>query len=219
MVRYDVFSQAHKGLRYAINSLQFRAGSMDFDNDDTLKSFAKELNILWKLLDVHAEGEDKFILPMLKSVDEQTFKNLEKEHEKFLPIMDELKGDIDKIVEINTGDRYEMSVAFGKKLNDFIAHYYVHLQSEELLAMPILWDNYDDVDLMIALAKFPKVTPPHITSYFAKYMLPSVNHQERVSFLAGIKKNAPAPVFDLFNNLAREILSDEDWQKLHTSLN
>ncbi|MDR7272848.1 hypothetical protein J2X20_005533 [Pelomonas saccharophila] len=51
-----------------------------------------------------------------------------------------------------------------------------------------------------------------------RWMLPALAPAERLGLLAGMKANAPAPVFGVVLALARERLNDDDWGALARGL-
>ncbi|MHA2251785.1 MAG: hemerythrin domain-containing protein [Candidatus Kariarchaeaceae archaeon] len=212
--RFDIFYFPHKAIRSALAQLQFRAGSLDFSVDEFLSGFAEELHSLWRLLHLHAEGEDAFVMPFLKIANEGVFNSLEKDHETFLPIMDTIEAEIDLIRSLEPSERLTKNISFNQDLNDFISRYFAHLQQEELLAMPELWDAHSDEELIEMQMKFPSITPPEVTAYFLKYLFPSLNPYERVNYLKLVHAKAPEQVFTMFTKVAQDSLEKPDWELL-----
>lgn len=216
--RYDPLGPAHKGIRYAMNSMQFRAGNMNYDDDMDLMMFAHELDLLWRLLHAHGDGEDKFLFPLIEKVDKKIFDELEDEHEAFEPLMKQLEEEIKLIAKMENGTRAEQGHRYTVNYNAFLADYFVHVQNEETMGQVVLSEHYEDKLLMEAVAKFPSVTPPDVTSYFAKYLIPALNFEERVAFIWNIKINAPPAAYKLFKDIAINVLPEADWVKLKKAI-
>ncbi|MHA2089396.1 MAG: hemerythrin domain-containing protein [Candidatus Kariarchaeaceae archaeon] len=216
--RFDIFHLPHKGIRYALNQLQFKAGNLDYSDNEKLQLLAHELHTLWKLLHFHAEGEDAFVMPFLKEANETVFHQLEQEHEGFILLMEDIEEDIEGIVALQSNGREERMISFNQNLNEFISKYAAHLLHEELLAMPELWEAHTDEELLEMQLKFPSITPPDITVYFLKYLFPALNQLERIQYLKIVKEKAPETVFSLFTRIARETLNSTDWEDLNNQL-
>lgn len=208
--RVDPFTSTHKGLRNVINKVQVWAGRLDYANTTQLEEFSKEFKQLWQLLHIHSDGEDKFLFPMLDKIDHENYDLLEAEHNAIDPIMEKMEKDLAKIPGLSEDKRKAVGKKFVYAYNEFVAMYYNHLQTEERL-LPLFWDNFSDAELGAAIAKFPSLSPPEITKYFAGYLLEALNNDERTGFLMGMKMNAPEPVFQLFSNTAEKVLETEDW--------
>lgn len=129
-----------------------------------------------------------------------------------------MEEEIKLIAKMEKGTRAEQGHSYTVNYNAFLADYFVHVQNEETMGQEILSEHYEDIELMEAVAKFPSVTPPDVTSYFAKYLIPALNFEERVAFIGNIKVNAPPETYKLFKDIAINVLSEADWMKLKKAL-
>ncbi|MHA2403021.1 MAG: hemerythrin domain-containing protein, partial [Candidatus Kariarchaeaceae archaeon] len=205
-------------IRNILSRLQFRAGNLDFGNDEDFAAFADDLQFAWKGLHYHAEGEEKFVFPHLEKANKSVYDTLEQEHEKFAPMMDSIENNITTIQGLNGAERIAQGVSFNQSLNDFIAHYLMHLQNEELKAMPELWKVHNDDELLGMQMKIPTITPPDISAFFLKYLFPALNPEERVSYLNLIHSKVPEQVYTNFHNIAEMSLGNTDWEKLKSQI-
>src|SRR3990172_9298966 len=194
--RLDVLGPVHKGIRNALSSLAFAFGRVDFSkfNPSIIRPLCDELQTLWKILHVHAEVEDKFLFPLVHDVDSELFTQLNSEHTSMDPIMDEIEN-LAGMLRTKSETVTITGIEFVRKLNNFIALYFVHLMREELEILPQLWDHYDDKKLMEAASKMSGASPPELAMNFLKYYLPAVNESERATFLAGMKNRVPKAAF------------------------
>lgn len=220
MVRFDVLGPSHKGLRNCLSQLQFKSSQLNFSDSDQVNSLLDDLEWAKKILDAHALGEDKFLFPLLEKINEVVFKILEDEHSGLESVQENLVSELKNIARLSEKPkREELGIDFCRNLNDFIAHYFIHLQSEEMKAIPELWKSYDDLVLIEVLGKFPTVTPPDVNMKFAEFMLPALNFKERVTFLKTIKNTVPEPVFNNFIATAQKVLSSNDFSTLSKAMN
>lgn len=201
--RMDLFTTTHKGLRAMMNELLLLSGRADYDNTENFSEIKEKFENLWETLHYHALGEDKFIFPMLKKVNNDQFNHLDATHHTLDPIMKE----IDK--QFKEMENMESKSAAGSKFyvsyNKFLSDYYVHIKEEEE-TMPIFWEHYTDELLGSEYMKMPSVIPPDVSAYFATYLFKSINKFEGLSFLASVKNNAPPPVFTMFMGVAEKIM-------------
>ena len=215
MSRFDVLGPTHKGLRNGLMKLQFKTAQMNFSNLDQIKSLISDLDWMIKILEAHAIGEDKFLFPLLQKVNPVVFQILEEEHSGLEIVQNNLLKELQDIQKSeDVLEREEHGTLFTRNLNDFIAHYYIHLQTEELKAIPELWNSYKDPELMQAVGKFATVTPPDVSTKFTEYIMPALNPKERISFMINLKNNVPDQLYKTFLGTAEKVLSKEDFSNL-----
>jgi hemerythrin-like domain-containing protein len=219
MSRFDVLGPAHKGLRNGLGKLQFKAGSMNFSDLSQVSDLLSDLKSMWQILDAHANGEDKFLYPMLEKINDVVFQILEEEHSGLMKVEKNIENELITIhSESDSTKREALGSIFVKNLNDYIAHYYIHLQTEELKAIPELWKSYEDFELMQALSKFATVTPPEVGMKFIEFMMPALNTKERIGFMMNIKKNTPEVVYKNYMQATEKILSQNDFKSVQNAL-
>lgn len=88
--------------------------------------------------------------------------------------------------------------SFVDEFNRFVGDYYLHLYHEEAIAMPRLWESYDDAALLETSMRLRSGIPPQIQTNFQKYMIPAASIQELAIMLSGAKSSVPEPVFKTF---------------------
>ena len=210
MTRFDVLGPTHKGLRHGLTKLQFKASQLDFSDLTQVNSLLTDLRSMMEILDAHAEGEDKFLFPLLEKVNSVVFGILSEEHSGLEKVQENLLTELNAIVQKKeSSDRDELGSHFVKNLNDFIAHYFIHLQTEELKAIPELHKAFDDKTLMQAVSKFATVTPPEVSKRFVEFLMPAINPKERVGFFLGLKGNVPDVVLTNMLSTAESVLPKE----------
>jgi hypothetical protein len=60
--------------------------------------------------------------------------------------------------------------------------------------------------------------PPEEMAAVLRWMLPAMNHDERIGMLAGMRATAPAPAFDGAMQLARQRLPAAEFARLEHTL-
>ncbi len=215
MARFDVLGPTHKGLRNGLTKIQFKASQLDFTDLKQVKNLLNELQLMMGILDAHADGEDKFLFPFLEKVNNVVFNILSEEHSGLENVQKGLLVELQAIVDDqDSSKREELGTEFVKSLNDFIAHYFIHLQTEELKAIPELYKSYTDQELAQAVSKFTTVTPPEASKKFIEYMMPAINSKERIGFMLGLKGNVPDTVYNNMLKTAETVLSKDNYDAL-----
>ncbi len=204
--RIDIFYHTHKALRSALSQLQMHGGRLDFADIEKFNEFVLELHSLWKLLHLHAEGEDAFVMPLLEIANAGVYNGLKEEHNGILLSMDAIQKEIDLIKDLSPAERVEKNVPFLQTLNDFVADFMIHLQKEELKAMPELWKELSDNEIVEIHMKFLRITSSDLMAYYAKHLFLAINPYEQVNFLKMVRDNAPDDVYAIFVDIAEGIL-------------
>lgn len=215
MARFDVLGPTHKGLRNGLTELQFTASQLNFADLEQIKRLVKDLKTMAEILDAHAVGEDKFLFPLLEKVNNVVFNILIEEHGGLEGVQEDLLSELGTIERTeDASEREELGSIFVKNLNDFIAHYFIHLQTEELKAIPELYKDFSDQELMQVENQLATVTNSNVSQRFVEFMMPAINPKERIAFMMGLKGNVSDAVFNNMLNTAETVLAKDDFKAL-----
>lgn len=89
-------------------------------------------------------------------------------------------------------------------------------EEEELNA--VLWQYYNDLEILrIEHALVSSIEPATLLDESC-WMMASINSEEAIEWLTGIKNNAPQKVFTLYMKLAQEELPERRWRVVKTAL-
>ena len=219
MPRFDVLGPIHKGMRNGLSKLQFKASQLNFSDVEAVKNLTNDLRSMLEILDTHAAGEDKFLFPLLEKINNVVFNILSDEHAGLEKVQENLLIQLTGIsMKKEVSDREELGTIFVKDLNDFIAHYFIHLQTEELKAIPELYKSYGDPELIQAVGKFASVTPPEATTNFVEFLMPAINFKERITFMKSLQGNVPDSVYKNMLTTAEKVLSKSDFDELKSKI-
>lgn len=215
MAKFDVLGPTHKGLRNGLTELQFTASQLNFADLEQIKRLSNDLKAMVEILDAHAAGEDKFLFPLLEKVNSVVFSILTEEHGGLEGVQEDLLSELDTIEKTeDASEREELGSVFVKNLNDFIAHYFIHLQTEELKAIPELYKDFSDQELTQVVNQLATLIPPKVSQRFVEFMMPAINPKERIAFMMGLKGNVPDAVFNNMLNTAETVLAKDDFKAL-----
>jgi hemerythrin-like domain-containing protein len=218
--RIDGFGPPHKGIRYLMSQMMFKVGNLNYEDDSKTKQLDIELKDLWKMLKFHAKAEEEFIFPHIEKADNNLFNSLREAHKNFESDIDTIDTKYEELlnVEVGKGIRIQKGVEFVKNYNDFVAHYFLHLQDEELLAMPLLWNVLSDEQILDFSQKIPASAPPEINAYFLPFFIGATNLYERIGILNGLRTIMPEEAFQGVSKRVEAILDSDDWEQLKTKV-
>ena len=100
----------------------------------------------------------------------------------------------------------------------FVAENFEHVHNEETAGNALLWATHTDAELMAIHGALLASIKPQEMAVALRWMIPALNHAERVAMLRGMRHDAPAPVFQSVLRIAREHLAPRDWEKLTAAL-
>lgn len=217
--RFDLYAPVHKGLRLALSSLCYQAGSVDSSDDERVHAFVEEFRRVGVILESHSRDEDAHINEFYEQYAPETLHQLEAQHsgleqklEKLIVLVEEL--DPSKL----PAQRQKLWYQISKDLNRFAAEYLLHLEHEEGPGMEALWKHLTDEQLKEISLKIRSSIPPHAMSIFMHYMIPAISHQERVVMFSDIKKFAPKEAYEGMSRLAQSRLDSHSWAQLQAAL-
>jgi len=169
------------------------------------------------LLHEHAGNEDQYIYPDVRTYEPEMIEKLLAEHREVVrriagvwKIADELKALRNQEERIGMGDK------LNRTANDLFAYYLTHLNGEEATIVPAMWKHFTDEQLMAMRTNIERNTPPERYAEWMRWILPSLNLNELTDMFMGLKKGAPAPVFENMARIAEKALGEDRWAAVKT---
>ena len=169
------------------------------------------------LLHEHAGNEDQYIYPDVRTYEPEMVEKLLAEHREVVrriagvwKIADELKALRNREERIGMGDK------LNRTANDLFAYYLTHLNGEEATIVPAMWKHFTDEQLVAMRTNVERNTPPERYAEWMRWMLPSLNLNELTGMFMGLKKGAPAPVFENMARIAEKALGENRWAAVKT---
>ncbi len=167
------------------------------------------------LLHQHAELEDDYVFPDVRKFEPGMVDTLLTEHREVVrriagvwKIADEVKALTDREQRIEMGDK------LNRTANDLFAFYLAHLNSEESTLVPALWKHFTDDQILAMQRRIIGSLTPERAVQWNSWLFPSLNINELTGMFMGLKKGAPAPVFQNMTRIAEKTLDEDRWTAL-----
>jgi hypothetical protein len=209
--RFDLYTLIHKAQRKKLFDLIVDTGRLMPHAGAARESLIADLRVFIAALIEHAEMEDRFIGPLLQACAPEQAVQLNAAHRQ----IDEL------IVNLQTQAATALaspSAAADARLYRALCllttFYLEHVDAEEHVAQPTLWQHYDDGKLAATQAQIVAAHEPSTVAYNLRCMLPVITPEERVSFLSGMKQRLPAPAFAGMRASIAALVPDDEWRAL-----
>ena len=205
--RLDLYAAIHKTLRLAMTDTLSRLGSLDVADAAQHRSVIAQLRDLLAFCRSHVEKENAYVHPAIEARCAGQSTRIAGEHEEHLAAIDALE--IDTSV-LEAAPDAAIAHRLYRRLARFVAENFEHMDHEETAHNAALWSAYRDDELLEIHLRIVASIPPAEMAKVMHWMLPALNHDERVGLIAGM----PPQAFDGAMQIARERLSVADASKL-----
>ena len=226
--RENLFRPIHKGIRSMIFILGLRLGSTDFTNVQESNDIAVQLkhdlqgsasNCILCLLQAHSAHEDKDFFAAVRPFDDEPVRMMMAEHAVIVrriygvsKLCDELLALTDPAARIEAGDRLLLDA------NDLFAFYLAHLNNEEAVLVPVMWEYFTDEQLRALRAQFYNTIPMTMFEEWMRWTLPALNANELVVLLSGMRSDPQPNRFADAMRLGKATIRPDRWDRVATQV-
>jgi hypothetical protein len=153
--RIDLFTLAHKGIRWWLGSVSAMLGAAELTSRELAAPLEAVVEVLAGL-DEHAHHEDTFIAPVLRLHAPERATAWAAEHHAFEESERELRAVLAKLRDLDPSDGAARGavLALYRAFNRFTAEMLLHLDREETELMPLLWARCSDAELGAIMTSF-----------------------------------------------------------------
>jgi len=219
--RADFLTPIHKAIRSMIYELGKELQTTDFTDEhatDVMISRLKEdlasasSACVICLLHQHAGLEDDHVFPDVRKFEPKIVDTLLEEHGQVVrkiagvwKVADEVKTLKNPEERIQTGDK------LNRTANDLFAYYLTHLSNEESTLIPALWKHFTDEQILAMQRRVIGSLTAERAAQWNSWLFPSLNINELTGMFMGLRKSAPAPVFQNMTRIAEKTLGEDRW--------
>jgi hypothetical protein len=208
MTRIDLYRNVHKGQRALLFELAMELGRTDFSEPALFSAIRERLRSATEELRKHADNEEKFIHPLLRSRAPEIVAELEREHHAIEAALSDLDGRLRPrgLSEEEPAKRgAELYLAWCRMLSAYLAH----LDGEETLAMPALWKTCSDHEIFAVIQSFAASRSASDQLHDLRSQVPALNPQERAAYVGNVVRGSTLPVEQIWDSLAGVLPPDD----------
>ena len=219
--RYNLYTNIHKGLRAFMADTLVTVGQTDGHDAQQVEIASNAVRSLLTLCRAHLDHEDHFIHPVLEACAPHSSVSCAEDHFEHLREFNQLELHLEHaqlLASVGAADAPQVWLSLYLHLNQFVADNYLHMQKEEQDNMAVLWRHHSDEQLMALSKQLVASITPDEMALSMRWMLPNLNHHERLAMLTGLKAQASAFVFAERMAAVKILLNHRDWDKLVTGL-
>lgn len=216
--RFDIYRLIHKGLRAFMADTLLAVGSMDPEDDADVAATLARVRDLMVFCRSHLEHENTFLHSAMEARRPGSAAATSADHEDHVRSLDELTDLANAVERARGAERAARAHLLYGRLGVFVGENLVHMNVEETHNNAVLWDAYSDDELLAIEHAIVSTLDPEEQGATLRWIVPSINPAERAGFLSGMRRAAPAEVFEAVMASIRPHLSPKDFDKLARAL-
>lgn len=217
-LRPQIYEVPHKAIRNALFQLSQLSGSIDYNDSQELNKLSNLFKEVFDMLHVHAKHENNVTLKHLENKIGGSSKHDMEDHEKIEADMSSLEKFFSDITE-NKNNKTAEGIEFFERMSEFHADYIHHMLEEERVTQKLVWENFNDEEIMQQEIEIRSAIPPGEMLIWCKYLMPAIGDELRIKMLSGIKENAPAEFYDSILNVTESVIDKDAYKNLMSKLN
>jgi hypothetical protein len=215
--RHDIYSAIHKAIRGSLCENLIALGQTDYSQPAQLQISLTALKQVLELCEQHIQHENNFIHPALVCLPEVNNLQTADQHVEHQEAISELRFQIHQLENAAHSQRETLMQHLYRSFAMFVAENIEHMAIEESHNNQLLWAHYSDQQISdIENQLVMSLTPQENHSSFS-LMLKYFNQPQRFQLLTDVREHAPAEVFDYVSEIARQVLTESEWQDLPLS--
>lgn len=216
--RVNFYTNIHKAIRAFMGNTLTMVASLDGSDQHEVKAALEQVRSLAGFCTSHFHHENEFVHTAMEARQPGSSINTATDHEHHAWAIEKLLALTDAVEQAFGAERENAINDLRSYIALFIAENFIHMNFEENENIAVLWNHYTDVELMQIEQTLVASIGPEEIALGMRWMIPSINHGERVALLTGMRDHAPQPVFEGVLAIARANLSAYDWHKLVRAL-
>jgi len=207
--RFNVFQQIHKALRHALAHTLQQIQHTDAGDAAACRQLAAQVQEIILMFEGHAHTEDSMVFPLISQIAPQVTEDFEQQHAEDHRLGEELAAAVDLLEKAaTTEDRATSLQALLFAFNAFTAFNLTHMNAEERVVNPLLWQQYSDAELLAKTGEIVRSLPPQKDKLYRRWMLRALSFSEIQAWYAMVRETAPAFVWEDFVEMAYQELPE-----------
>lgn len=216
--RVDIYAGIHKAVRAFLCETLMRLACMDADDDTEVAGTVKQVRELLDFCEHHIANEERFVHPAMEARQPGSSRGTAADHLHHAESVAAMLADCAAIEGGRGVERERAWRRLQRRLAQFTGDNLMHMNEEETANNAVLQACYSDGELIALHQQILASLPPQELATGLRWMLAGSSPAERTQVMAGIRADAPPPVFDAMLEMARQHLAAAAWDKLAASL-
>lgn len=216
--RLDIYHRIHKALRHCLADTLLRVGRLDCADPRDVASAMAQVRSIAAFCSSHLDHEDDFVHPAMEARRPGSAHQTEREHLHHAAACDRLAELADAVEQARAPASRALAGKLYRALALFFAESIVHMDMEETGNNAVLWATHSDDELLAIEHAIVASLGDEERATTMRWMIPALTPSERLALLEGVRRQAPAPVFDAMVAGLQPLLGARDWDKLREAL-
>ncbi|HTT72546.1 MAG TPA: hypothetical protein VMG99_00120 [Thermoplasmata archaeon] len=222
--RENLFRPIHKGIRLMLYQLGAKLQATDFLDETASNQLVDRMkrdlgnsvaNCILCLMSTHSHHEEADFFTRVRVFDPDVVSLVMKEHAEVAAHVRDVAKTCGELLSLrDPARRIEVGDRLVQEINDVVAMYLTHMNNEEALVVPIMWERFTDEQLREMRLSFYDHIPLPLFETWMRWTLPAMNQEELVVLFSGLKKSPVSPRFGDWVRLAHETLEPVRWSGL-----
>jgi len=218
-MRYNIFNPIHKALRAILYDNALQAQQTNFLDTEEVDAAVAKIEYTLSLFTLHAAHESEFIHPLISKFNPEVIHKFGKEHIECEFLAGKVKLAINAYDHsVIASDKIEKGKKIVSEFEQLTAFNLLLFIKEEEILNEILWDYYQDDEIMAIEQNIIATVPADILEFESRWMVKSLNNLEIGGWLGGVKQSGPDFIFQSLLALTEKELPAIRFEKLLTSL-
>ena len=216
--RVDIYAGIHKAVRAFLCDTLARVARLDLNDENEVARTVQQVRGLMEFCEHHIANEERFVHPAMEARQPGSAAGTADDHEHHAASVAAIRADCAAVEARGGADRDAAWRRLQRALALFTGDNLLHMDTEETVNNAVLQACYTDAELMALHQQILASLPPEGMAVDLCWLLAGSSPAERFQLMAGIRADAPPPVFDAMLDLARQNLDAGDWNKLAAAL-
>jgi hypothetical protein len=216
--RVDIYAGIHKAVRAFLCDTLTRVARLDLEDENELAGTLRQARELLLFCEHHIANEERFVHPAMEARQPGSAAGTAAEHEHHAAELAAMRADCELIEGKAGAQRDAAWRRLQHRLAQFTGDSLLHMEAEETVNNAVLQACYTDAELMGLHQQILASLPPEEMAADLRWILAGSSPAERFQVMAGVRADAPPPVFDAMVELARQYLDASGWNKLAAAL-
>lgn len=216
--RVDIYAGIHKAVRHFLCDTLTRVARLDLEQADDRADTLRQVRELLEFCEHHIANEERFVHPAMEARQPGSAAGTAAEHTHHASQVAAMRADCDAMETGSAAARTAAWRRLQRHLAQFTGDSLLHMETEETANNAVLQACYTDAELGDLHRQILAAIPPEELAIDLRWILKGSSPAERLQVMAGIRADAPPPVFEALLDLARQSLDASDWNKLAAAL-